>query len=332
MTTEPSHLGGRLGVLVVSQSPELGRLVRTSLTHETWLELHVADCEAAHAARARLEADSFDLIVVEGGPDEVRALIEWSADAAIVAVAANGVAGGRDAVLAAGAVDGFVLADYDGRAELFWSSLRQTLRYHASRLQHRRLKHVLEDRARQIQRLNQRLVCSAPYDGRTGWLSHAHTIDRCQEEIGRAVRYGLPLSLLLLEFLDVDSSAPQLDRDFFDEALVEIAARVREIARHTDVAGHFGAESILLILTNTDEAGAERFYDRVQQALAPPINVGGVPRRLDWCSAIVTRTSQCDASPTDILNRLEQRIDEAKANRGLGASAVEPRRPSAPIH
>jgi diguanylate cyclase (GGDEF)-like protein len=312
-----------LGVLVVSQSPELSRLVRTSLTHEAWLESLVADCETAQAARARLEADSFDLIVVEGGPDEVRALVEWSADAAIVAVAAGGEAGGRDAVLAAGAVDGFSLADFDGRAELFWNSLRQTLRYHASRLQHRRLTRVLEDRARQIQRLSQRLLCSAPYDGRTGWMSHAYTVDRCQEEIGRAVRYGMPLSLLLIEFLDVDPLDPRVGRDFFDEALVEVAARIRSIARHTDLAGHFGAESILLILTNTDQTGADRFFERVRQALAPPIEVGGVRRRLEWCSAAVTRTGQCDASPTDILNRLEQRIEEAKANRRHGATAAE---------
>ncbi len=50
----------------------------------------------------------------------------------------------------------------------------------------------VKDQVRQLDLLRRRVT---PFDPRTGWHSHAHIIDRCQEEIARALRYSLPIAL-----------------------------------------------------------------------------------------------------------------------------------------
>lgn len=323
MSTEPSILGGQLRVLVVSQSLELSRLVRSSLAHEACLESDVTDCESTDAARAYLDGQAVDLIVLSGGLDEVRGLVEWATDAALVALTPAETAEDHASIVAAGATECLSLANFDGRSDLLWSSLRQTIRYHAIRLHHRRLKQTLQDRARHISRLTTRLARSAPFDSRTGWFSHAHTVDRCQEEIGRAVRYGLSLSLVLLDVVGLDRLEAEHGEAVVDEVVTQIAARIRLISRHTDIAGHYGPESFVVILTNTDGEGAQMFCRRADMALSSPIVVGGVSATLEWCFAVVTRTGHCKSSPTDLLNTLEHRIERAKETRAKGVIVAD---------
>lgn len=311
MSDDNHWTAGQLHVLVVSKSLNTRRLVHDALAEESLLELRVEDHDVVQNGCFN-DSHSIDLIVLDGACEDVQHWAERVPQAAIVALTDSGDASVRDSLVARGATDCFSLVDYNGHSHLLLANLRQTIRYHAIRLQHHRLQRTLAERSREVRRLTSRLSGSSPYDYRTGWFSHSHTVDRCQEEICRGARYHQPLALVLLELLGMHELEKEHGPDVVDEIVTQVSARVRLISRQSDVAGHYGCDSFLLILPGTDEAGAERFCHRTASALAAPIVIREISARLTWRLALVCRTGYCELSPTDLLNRLEQRIEVAK--------------------
>jgi diguanylate cyclase (GGDEF)-like protein len=167
----------------------------------------------------------------------------------------------------------------------------------------------VKDQVRQLDLLRRRVT---PFDPRTGWHSHAHIIDRCQEEIARALRYSLPIALVVVDIVNLEDDEKALDADFANSLVTALAHRVRPICRHGDVLGHYGSTSVLVILLNTDREGGERFSERASQALLPPLVVEDVPLSLDWSIALATREPGTLTTPTELLNQLERRVERAR--------------------
>jgi diguanylate cyclase (GGDEF)-like protein len=167
----------------------------------------------------------------------------------------------------------------------------------------------VKDQVRQLDLLRRRVT---PFDPRTGWHSHAHIIDRCQEEIARALRYSLPIALVVVDIVNLEDDERTLDPDFANSLVTALAHRIRPICRHGDVLGHYGSTSVLVILLNTDREGGERFSERANQALLPPLVVEEVPLSLDWSIALATREPGTSTTPTDLLNQLERRVERAR--------------------
>lgn len=311
MSNDSFVTAGQLRVLVVSPSMDVRRLVHEALAGESLLELHVHDFHN-HNGDHQAARDPIDLVVVDGACADVKHWSERWPEAAVVALTGSPDAQARDSLVASGATDSFSLAEYNGHPDFLLASLRQTIRYHAIRVQHHRLQQALAERTREVRRLACRLAGSSPYDFRTGWFSHSHIVDRCQEEICRAARYHQPLALVLLELLGLRRIEGDRGLDFADEMVTQISARIRLISRQSDVAGHYGDDSFLLLLPGTDESGAERFCQRLDSTLATPFDVRGIAARLSWRRAYVFRSGQSDLSPTDLLNQLEHHIEAAK--------------------
>jgi GGDEF domain-containing protein len=152
-----------------------------------------------------------------------------------------------------------------------------------------------------------------PFDPRTGWYSHAHIIDRCQEEIARALRYSLPIALVVVDIVSLEGAGLGLSADSSNSLVTALAGRIRPICRHGDVLGHYGPSSILVILLNTDHQGGERFSERAHQALLPPLVVEGESLSLDWAMALSARDPGESVTPTELLNQLERRVERARA-------------------
>lgn len=167
----------------------------------------------------------------------------------------------------------------------------------------------VKDQVRQLDLLRRRVT---PFDPRTGWHSHAHIIDRCQEEIARALRYSLPIALVVVDIVNLEFDESTVDADFANSLVTSLAHRIRPICRHGDVLGHYGPTSVLVILLNTDREGGERFSERASQALLPPLVVEDVPLSLDWSIALATREPGMSTTPTELLNQLERRVERAR--------------------
>ena len=117
-------------------------------------------------------------------------------------------------------------------------------------------------------------------DGLTGVLSRQTLMERLEEEIRRARRYGTPLACL---FIDVDEFK-RLNDDhghlFGDRSLTAIARSMGRHIRETDVLGRYGGDEFLILMP---QAGLEHAYsvtERVRKGVASLEFVEGTKGKL----------------------------------------------------
>jgi diguanylate cyclase (GGDEF)-like protein len=134
---------------------------------------------------------------------------------------------------------------------------------------------ILRDRNRELELLNQQLWKLSHTDELTGYFNRRHIMSRLEEEVSRGVRYGLPLSIVLVDidhFKRVNDTFGHLAGD---RALQGIADLFRSRLRESDLIGRFGGEEFLLILPHTDLAGAEAFCHRLRDYVEKqPLQLG----------------------------------------------------------
>jgi diguanylate cyclase (GGDEF)-like protein len=93
-------------------------------------------------------------------------------------------------------------------------------------------------------------------DGLTGLYNHRYLHERLEEELKRARRRKSTLSLL---FCDCDHFKTYNDdhgHKAGDAALAGIARRIEACSRRVDLAARYGGEEFVLVLLDTDAAGA----------------------------------------------------------------------------
>lgn len=86
-----------------------------------------------------------------------------------------------------------------------------------------------------------------------------------QEEVIRSTRYGTPLSISLVDidhFKKINDTYGHLTGD---EALRNLAARLREQIRHPDTLGRYGGEEFLIVLPNSESTAAVEQASRLCQ-------------------------------------------------------------------
>ena len=128
-------------------------------------------------------------------------------------------------------------------------------------------KKELEKTNTEMERVNAQLEELATLDGLTGLKNRRAFGERLAEEFGRAQRYSLPLALVML---DVDCFKGYNDAFGHlagDQVLIRVAAVLRESIRESDYAARYGGEEFVLILPQTDLAGAEVIAERCRRAI-----------------------------------------------------------------
>ena len=105
-------------------------------------------------------------------------------------------------------------------------------------------------------------------DSLTGLKNHREFQERLDDEISRASRYHLPLSLIML---DVDHFKRFNDRyghPAGDEVLRTLAQLLKQHARETDILARYGGEEFAVILASTDRVHAIAAAERFRTAIA----------------------------------------------------------------
>lgn len=121
---------------------------------------------------------------------------------------------------------------------------------------------------RQIARMRETLENLSTIDALTGLQNHRAFHERLEREMGRALRHGQPLSLLLL---DADKFKPYNDNYGFsegDQALKRIADLLQAAGRTGDIPARCGGKTFALILPETDLMGAVILGERLRSAVA----------------------------------------------------------------
>ena len=114
-------------------------------------------------------------------------------------------------------------------------------------------------------------------DGLTGLYNHRYLHERLEEELERARRRESTLSLL---FCDCDQFKGYNDaygHKAGDAALARIARIIEACSRRSDLAARYGGEEFVLVLVDTDAAGALTVAERMRSEVEASSARGGRP-------------------------------------------------------
>jgi diguanylate cyclase (GGDEF)-like protein len=142
---------------------------------------------------------------------------------------------------------------------LFWATTRLYARHLRARSRH--LESQVKERTRELELSREQLRIQATHDGLTGMLNRSAALRALAKELERATREGRRLVVALVDldhFKEINDTRGHLAGD---EALRWFAAAVGSAIRPYDVAGRYGGEEFILILTEIP-------VDAVQQRLS----------------------------------------------------------------
>jgi diguanylate cyclase (GGDEF)-like protein len=104
-------------------------------------------------------------------------------------------------------------------------------------------------------------------DGLTGLWNYRYFTMTVAKEIERSSRFGRPLALLMLDLDHFKKVNDTLGHQRGDAVLVELAARVRAEVRDVDTVARYGGEEVVVVLPETDAAGAAQAAERICDAV-----------------------------------------------------------------
>ena len=144
---------------------------------------------------------------------------------------------------------------------------------------------ALGEADKQIAEMRRTLENLSTIDALTNLQNHRAFQERLDREMGRALRHGQPLSLLLLDVDKFKSYNDSYSHTEGDQALKLIAGLIAETARASDIPARYSGKEFAVILTETDMMGAVVLGERLRQAVA---SLDGIQRPLTASIGIAT--------------------------------------------
>ena len=116
-----------------------------------------------------------------------------------------------------------------------------------------------------IKELRDKIKMVSTTDELTGLHNRKYLLERMEQEISRAKRYGNALSLLLfdLDFFKVVNDI--YGYEWGDVLLKSIADKLRQVIRKEDILTRYGDEEFVVVLPNTNEDNAFLFAERFRK-------------------------------------------------------------------
>ncbi len=167
-------------------------------------------------------------------------------------------------------------------------------------------------------RLYRRVREQAIRDGLTGLYNHRHFQERLRDECARALRYELPLSLLMLDIDDFKRFNDEFGHQLGDEVLREVGTLLSSgIRRGIDLPARYGGEEFAVILPHTAIAGAEVLGHRLRDELAA---ADLPPRGAD--AALVGERLRRSIAASAFAGRDDRRPSHVSVSVGVAMSAA----------
>jgi diguanylate cyclase (GGDEF)-like protein len=161
----------------------------------------------------------------------------------------------------------------------------------------------------------------AAHDPLTNLLNRRSASLALDQLIGRARLSGQPLSLVSLDLDHFKRINDTHGHEAGDGVLAAVAAVLTNNCRATDLVARVGGEEFLLVLHDTDEAGARRAAEKVRQAISASV----IPASHEPLTASfgVTSLRASDHDQTEMLRRADRAMYHVKET-GRDRVAVAP--------
>jgi two-component system cell cycle response regulator len=150
-------------------------------------------------------------------------------------------------------------------------------------------------------------------DPLTGCANRRTLLEKLHSEIERARRYGLALSVLMIDldhFKGVNDTRGHLTGD---DVLRQVAQLLRSVMRSVDVVARYGGEEFLVVLPETADPGAMSFAERVREQVADhDFAAGGDPLSVTVSVGVATVAPGTETDADDLLARADAALYRAK--------------------
>jgi two-component system chemotaxis family response regulator WspR len=163
-------------------------------------------------------------------------------------------------------------------------------------------------------------------DEKTGLLARGSYIDCLLHESQRARTQSVPLALALLQI----DGGPELLRQHgeapFDRYMEQLGKAVHAIVRQTDLAIKYTSWALAVVLPDTPLSGARMFAEKLKRsvgALRPPWDGGQLTMSVAVAEAIARQDYDNEDIVTDLINRVEAGLEEARKRGGNEIVALE---------
>jgi len=116
-------------------------------------------------------------------------------------------------------------------------------------------------------KLFEQTEASAYRDELTGLCNFRHFRDHLAREIHRSERFGLPLSLIMIDIDDFKHYNDTNGHESGNEALVTLSGILIDSLRRIDIPSRYGGEEFVVILPATSKPSALRIAERTRQRI-----------------------------------------------------------------
>jgi two-component system cell cycle response regulator len=149
------------------------------------------------------------------------------------------------------------------------------------------------------------------FDELTGLRNRRAIMNELEMLVANARRHNRPLSALMIDVDRFKEINDTYGHRAGDEVLNKIAHRVTTRLRTADMAGRLGGDEMLILLPETDAAGAAALADAIRtEVAARPVSTSDGPIEV----TVSIGAASWDAEPADMLrDRADQALYAAKA-------------------
>jgi len=153
---------------------------------------------------------------------------------------------------------------------------------------------------------------NAHHDPLTGLPNRRLFLDRLEQEVKRANRSSLPLSILFMDLDGFKEVNDSLGHEAGDRLLSDVAERLTDCVREDDTVARLGGDEFTVILTGAKEReDVERVAQTIIDALAMPFHIAQQSVQIS-VSIGITLYPQDASSPDALLEAADQAMYKAK--------------------
>lgn len=157
----------------------------------------------------------------------------------------------------------------------------------------------------------------ATRDPLTGLENRRGFLALAQQSLQLCTRQATPVSLLYLDLDDFHRINQRHGRQAGDDVLVNLADRIKDVCRDSDVVARLGADEFVVLLINATREQAEIVVDRIRNALIQVNRLATMDTPVSFSFGITAYQPERHETIVELLTDGEALIEEIKKLRSL---------------
>ncbi len=149
-------------------------------------------------------------------------------------------------------------------------------------------------------------------DQLTSLFNHNFFYSRLEEEFDRAVRYDMPLSVIMIDIDDFKEVNDRHGHLIGDAVLRDLAAMIKKGVRKTDIVARYGGEEFAVILPHTGLNGALEEGERLREIIESHAYAGLIAEKITISVGVASYPQKAAMNSGELVNSADNALYKAK--------------------